>query len=351
MSITDIEKQLQELDEWIKSTRDSRELKRALAVKLALQGWAYRAISKILNVSKSFVSQWKKCFFESGIEGLKLSDKGAKSYLTAEQKQEVIRWLKEQEYWDLSELECYLAEQYDVVFQSPTSYYELLKEARISWQKAQKKNPRQDPEAVKERLEEIKSILAESMPDIKSEKVVVYAIDEVHLLEGDLISHLWGDSKERLNIPIMNEKNRQTYYGALNVSKNELIIQGYKTGNGDCTVDFMKKLIKENPGKKIIIFWDGVSYHRGETMQNFLKELNGDLEKKDWKITCHLFPPYPPEENPIEAVWLSLKNLLRRCYRFCKKFTVMKRLFLLLVKFKLFTFPNLENYVHFSCLI
>lgn len=53
---------------------------------------------------------------------------------------------------------------------------------------------------------------------------------EVHLLEGDLISHLWGDSKERLNIPIMNEKNRQTYYGTLNLSKNELIIQGYKTG-------------------------------------------------------------------------------------------------------------------------
>ena len=27
---------------------------------------------------------------------------------------------------------------------------------------------------------------AEVMPDIRAEKVVVYAIDEVHLLEGDL---------------------------------------------------------------------------------------------------------------------------------------------------------------------
>ena len=99
-----MEKQLQELDEWIKSNRDSRELKRALAVKLALQGWAYRAIAKMLNVSQSFVSQWKKRFFESGIEGLKLSYKGAKSYLTAQQKEEVMSWLKEQKYWDLSEL-------------------------------------------------------------------------------------------------------------------------------------------------------------------------------------------------------------------------------------------------------
>ncbi|MEQ9486627.1 hypothetical protein [Coleofasciculus sp. F4-SAH-05] len=38
---------------------------------------------------------------------------------------------------------------------------------------------------MKERLNEIKLILAEVMPDIRAEKVVVYAIDEVYLLEGD----------------------------------------------------------------------------------------------------------------------------------------------------------------------
>ena len=86
-------------------------------------------------------------------------------------------------------------------------------------------------------------------------------------------------------------------------------------------------------------------------MQKFLAEVNGDLDPKEWKITCHLFAPYAPEENPIEAIWLSLKNLLRRCYRFCKKFRVMKKLFKLLVEFKLFTFPNLQTYDAFSCLI
>ncbi len=188
------EKQLQELDEWIKTNLDSRELKRALGVKLAWQGWAYRAIAEVLNVSTSFISKWKNRYEDSGISGLKLSYQGAESYLTEQQKQEVIEWLKAQKYWDLSELECYLVEQYDVVFKSPTSYYELLKAARKSWQKAQKKHPRQDPEVVKKRVQEIKKKLSELMPDIRAGKVVVYAIDEVHLLEGDLKSHLWGDS-------------------------------------------------------------------------------------------------------------------------------------------------------------
>ena len=50
-------------------------------------------------------------------------------------------------------------------------------------------------------------------------------------------------------------------------------------------------------------------------MQNFLAKINQNLEPKEWKITCEKFAPYAPEENPIEAIWLSLKNLLRRCYR------------------------------------
>jgi len=40
--------------------RDSREYRRALAVKLALLGYTYEAISTMLDVSPSFVSQAKK---------------------------------------------------------------------------------------------------------------------------------------------------------------------------------------------------------------------------------------------------------------------------------------------------
>ena len=79
---------------------------------------------------------------------------------------------------------------------------------------------------------------------------------------------------------------------------------------------------QKNPFSKIIIFWDGASYHKGEEMQNFLAEINQNLKPEEWKITCEKFAPYAPEENPIEAIWLSLKNLLRRAYRFGKNFRI-----------------------------
>ena len=146
-----IEKEIKELDEWIKTNPDSRELKRGLAVKMSLQGWLYTSISSILNVSTSFISKWKKIFKHQGIAGLKLSYQGSQSYLTLQEKEEVLTWLQKQKYWDLSELGCYLIEQYDVVFKAHASYYNLLKEAKISWQKAQAKNPLQDPELVKKK--------------------------------------------------------------------------------------------------------------------------------------------------------------------------------------------------------
>ncbi len=127
-----IKKESEELDKYIKTNPDSRELKRAIAVKLSLQGWTYQAITPILNVSLSFIDKWKTQFEDRGIAGLKLSYQGAKSYLDEGQKQEVFSWLQQQEYWDISEIECYLIDQFDVVFKSQTSYYILLKEAKNS---------------------------------------------------------------------------------------------------------------------------------------------------------------------------------------------------------------------------
>jgi hypothetical protein len=54
--------------------------------------------------------------------------------------------------------------------------------------------------------------------------------------------------------------------------EQELVPGKYEKGDGDCTVDFVKKLIPENLEKKIIIFWDGAAYNKGEKMREFLRE-------------------------------------------------------------------------------
>ena len=56
--------------------------------------------------------------------------------------------MKAQSYLILSDLQEDLKKQYDVVFDRLQSYYNLLKEAGITWKKTQKINPAKNEELV-----------------------------------------------------------------------------------------------------------------------------------------------------------------------------------------------------------
>ena len=89
------------LEGLIKSNSDPRELKRALAVKMSLEGYSDRIVAQLLGVSTSFVRDWKRAFKVGGIAGIKLGYQGAIGKLTTEQRREIIEWLKAKDYWHL----------------------------------------------------------------------------------------------------------------------------------------------------------------------------------------------------------------------------------------------------------
>ena len=130
---------IEELEDFIKKTKDGRELKRAVAVKMILQKKSYHDIKELISVWHSFISKWKNRFLVEGIESLKLQYRGGKGYLQPQQKQEVIDWLNDQDYCCLDNLREHIKVNYDIVFQSNQTYYSLFKEAKISWKKTQKK--------------------------------------------------------------------------------------------------------------------------------------------------------------------------------------------------------------------
>ncbi|WP_334879566.1 helix-turn-helix domain-containing protein [Nostoc sp.] len=139
---------MRSLSEFIENSQDKREVQRALAVKMLLEGYTHVAIQSILDVSSGFISKWKKAFFTSGVEGLKLRYKGSQGFLNPQQRAGVIEWLKTKDKWNLSELEYEIASSYGVVFESKQSYYNLFDAAGISWKKTQAHNPKYDEELV-----------------------------------------------------------------------------------------------------------------------------------------------------------------------------------------------------------
>lgn len=153
-----------------------------------------------------------------------------------------------------------------------------------------------------------------------------------------------GKTNERIEVPIKNEKDRQTYYGALNYQTQELTVQAYPAGNGVSTVEFVKHLQKKYTGKKIILIWDGASYHRFGEFRDYLGKLNHGIPPEKWLITCVLFAPNAPQQNPIEDVWLQAKNFLRKYWHLCRSFQAVKILFELFTNGQKFDFPKVHSY-------
>jgi putative transposase len=59
----------------------------------------------------------------------------------------------------LSDLKRYLQQEYNVIYSSNQSYYDLLKAAGMSWKKSQKKNPAKDEKLVEKKKKKFKKSL------------------------------------------------------------------------------------------------------------------------------------------------------------------------------------------------
>ena len=106
----------------------------------------------------------------------------------------------------------------------------------------------------------------------------------------------------RIEIPIKNTKDRQTYLGALDYQTQEFIVHEYPCGNSSNTVSFIKNLQAQRPGQKIALIWDGAGYHKSDEVKEFLASVNDNHNPEQWQITCILFAPNAPEQNSVEKV-------------------------------------------------
>ena len=171
--------------------------------------------------------------------------------------------------------------------------------------------------------------------------------DECHLLWGDTLGYVWGLRNKRTTVPVLNEKERQTYYGAVNCFSGYFHIFPYSAGNGENTVDFVRRIMKIYENKKIMIIWDGASYHRFSVFRDYLSELNRDLPPEKWQITCELFAPNAPEQNPVEDIWLQGKDFLRKNFVENNTFSKVKKAFLSFLQNRNFNFKKLIMYRDF----
>lgn len=68
------------------------------------QGYSYREIQAVLQVSLGFITYCNQRYEAAGIEGLSLKYWGTQGYLNAQQKQELFAWIGQRDYWTIEEV-------------------------------------------------------------------------------------------------------------------------------------------------------------------------------------------------------------------------------------------------------
>lgn len=87
---------------------------------------------------------------------MRLAYQGKTSYLSSEQYLQVVAWIESHETLTLEAVRDYIESQYQVVYDSKQSYYDLLAAGGMSYHATTATNPKYDEGQVLEKREEIK---------------------------------------------------------------------------------------------------------------------------------------------------------------------------------------------------
>ena len=124
---------------------------------------------------------------------------------------------------------------------------------------------------------------------------MIFCEDEMVLSTQTTFQKIWLKKGEYPKIEVSNTKKNKSIYGFLNIKtgKEHAFVKDWQ--NMHITAEVLKEIRSIYPTQKILLLWDGAEWHKGSSVQNFIRE--------DGKIESVHFPPYSPEENPQEHVW------------------------------------------------
>jgi len=161
----------------------------------------------------------------------------------------------------------------------------------LSWKKAKKLLGRADPERRQAFVERIQDLLAGAQRD---RHLLVY-LDEAHIHQDADLGYGWADRGRRLWVasPSPRLSDKLSFYGLYLYNEGQVRLWPYARANGEHTIDVLRRLRAEWPEDKLIVVWDGASYHRAGVVREAATALQIDLVP---------LPGYSPDFMPVEAL-------------------------------------------------
>lgn len=287
-----------------KISTEAQQEKRNLAMKLRDRGMKNSEVAVLIGVNPTTVSIWRKRYLQDGKKGITVGKRGRRSgdqkKLLPEQESKIIRMLIDTTpqqlkfkfaLWTREAVQSLIKHVLDVDMPISTVGYYLAK-----WQFTSKKPIKR---AYERKDVAIKQWLENEYPKIKQEakkdNADIWWCDETAC--QNLANNLKGYAPIGThNKPVLEHSAKRFQINMISAITNtgksmfSLYDESIKI---DSFIEFCKKVIDSNDGKKVYLIVDNLRVHHAKLVKAW------EEENKD-KIKLFYLPAYSPDYNPDE---------------------------------------------------
>lgn len=283
-----------------------REKTRARGYQLLRQGCKRAEVARQLGVTWVTANTWKKQLEAKHVQTSDRPRGGRRAKLTDKQRQVLKRILKKgalrygypTELWTLKRVAETIRKEFGVEY-NVTHVWRVMRSLGFSAQIPLLKAIERNEYAIREWITVNWPQIVETA---QKEDAVIFFYDEGGVQSQPNVRKTWAPRGRRPEIR-MKQSNRDklAIISAVNWD-GELFfsVHGHDLTDED-TVRFLRKLMKEMSGRKLLVLWDSLKIHRSKRVKRF-------LEKNADELTSWRFPAYAPELNPDEQVWNLAKH-------------------------------------------
>jgi transposase len=300
--------------------RDARNLTqqaqyelRRTCIKLLKDGKKQCDVAALLDVACQTVNRWWKSYQAGGMTALKPGQrgrtKGQHRTLTPDQETEIQKIICDrhpEQYklkfalWTRQAIMELIEQKFSIRLPIRTAG-EYLKRWGFTPQKAIRKAYEQQPEKVKQWLDE-------SYPQIekraKDEKAEIHWADETGLNSEDSRGRGYAPKGQTPTVYGPAKRFSVSMISSL-TNKGQLRFMIYQGGlNSDLFLKFLRRLIKD-ASRKVFLIVDNLRVHHAKKVQAWVSEHRDQIE-------LFFLPAYSPEHNPDEYVNQDIKQQLKK---------------------------------------
>lgn len=287
----------------------AQEFRRRRSVELIDKGESPIVIARILGVSTGSIHKWHKIYHNGG--SLLFEPRGGRPRRLSDEQLENLRRLLlrgatafgwHNDLWTSKRVAEVIRSQLKIEISRPHAWVVLTQYLGWSSQKPiQQLRERNDIEIMRWKVEDFPRIQEEAE---KRDAHLIF-IDESGFLLTPNVRRTFAPRGKTPVIKVSNPHGRISAIGALAISPKRKhpyfyydLLADNANFHSNSVVYFIKQIQKRLPGP-ITIVWDAIPIHCSKPVNQYLEE------HKELKI--EQFPPYAPELNPVDKVWLYLK--------------------------------------------